>query len=159
VASFFKKQGVRPRLIRRAQEILQAEWGINHPFAFQDLRTDGKKIIIKSDDRQLIDVVSRQPLFEQMGPHLTAISYRTTDRIAEAWDIGKDYDVKGIVINPNVGFGRPVIEKTGISTLILANQFVANRKDAALVARLFDIPKDSVENAFRFEERLGRIAA
>src|SRR5687768_13860811 len=41
IASFFRGQGLSPYLIRRAHELLQERLGTPHPFAHEDLRTDG----------------------------------------------------------------------------------------------------------------------
>jgi uncharacterized protein (DUF433 family) len=155
VASFFKKQGVTPALIRRAHEVLQEQLGTSHPFAHEDLRTDSHRIfhIIRSDAK-LVDVVSRQMLFKNVKPYLRGIKYALATRLAETWHVRK-----GIVINPKLGFGKPVIENSGVSTLIVAKQYVANGKNATLVARLFKITEEGVQNAFRYEKRLGRIAA
>jgi hypothetical protein len=51
-----------------------------------------------------------------------------------------------------------VVQNTGVSTYIIARQYVANNKDAALVARLFKITEAGVLNAYQFENSLGRAA-
>jgi uncharacterized protein (DUF433 family) len=153
VASFFRKQGVRPIHIRKTHSALQQRLGISHPFAHQDLRSDGDRIfqIIQAD---ATDAISRQMLFKHVLPHLSGIRYASLTHLAETWQIKK-----GIVITPHLGFGKPVIENAGVSTLIVAKQYQANGMDANLVARLFKITEESVKNAFRFERSLRRIAA
>lgn len=155
VASFFDEQGVDHAVIRRAHELLQVQLRTRHPFAHQDLRTDGERIIsVFKKDSTLVDSISRQLFFKHVKPHLRGIRYSIPTRLAETWMVKK-----GIVITPKLGFGKPVIENAGVSTLIVAKQYRANGMDAALVARLFKIPEASVLNAFRYEKRLGRIAA
>ena len=155
VASFFKENGVNPILIRRAHQVLQDQMRTSHPFAHEDLRTDRQRIFhyIQSDQK-LVDVISKQLLFKHVTPKLLRFRYATTTRLADLWHVRK-----GVVITPRMGFGKPVIENSGVSTLIVANQYKANGMDAALVARLFKITEDGVINAFRFEKQLGRIAA
>lgn len=155
VASFFRKKGMKPNHIRRAHSILQERWNTKHPFARRDLRTDGKRIIIQSTgDPQLVEAISKQEVFEYVKPHLREINYELISKLAGEWRIGT-----GVVINPKIGFGKPVIKNTGVSTLVVAQQYQANGRNAALVARLFDIPEKGVLDAFRFEKRLKRIAA
>jgi uncharacterized protein (DUF433 family) len=153
-ASFFRKNKVKPRYIRRAHEILKEKWGIAHPFASEDLRTDGRSIIAATDT-SLTDVIDKQLVFESARPYLLRIDYDPATQLASNWNIAK-----GIVINPNMGFGKPVIESAGVSTLIVAHQYIANRRDAGVVARLFGISPVSVINAYEFERKtLKRIAA
>lgn len=152
VARFFKKEGVGPATIRRAREILRDELHTGHPFAHADLRTDGIRIIQKIKNRDLIDVISKQHFFGQMN--LGRVKYSEATRLAEVWWIAR-----GIVIDPQINYGKPVIENSGVSTLVVARQYHANRKNAALVAKLFKVTKIGVTQAYRFEKRLGRVAA
>jgi uncharacterized protein (DUF433 family) len=96
----------------------------------------------------LIDVIDRQMVFSELQPYMDRVDYGSATRLAEAWRIAN-----GIIIRPTVGFGKPVIENTGISTYVIANQFKANKRDAGLVARLFDIAESDVINAVEFEAK------
>jgi uncharacterized protein (DUF433 family) len=156
VASFFKKNGATHADIRRTSDILKSKLNLNHPFAYVNLSVALGKIIEESGepDNRYSEVISKQLVFSEFKAGLLRLSYDPQTQLADKWQIAEN-----IFIIPKVGFGKPVIDSTGVSTLIVANQFKANGKDAALVARLFNVPKDSVINAFRFEQRLGRIAA
>jgi len=155
VASFFRKNHVKLADIRRTHTILKSMLGVDHPFAHADLSVGvGKIVLEKAGNERFVEVISRQLTFPEFADGLRRLNYNIKTKLAEHWEIAD-----GISVSPRVGFGKPVIEQTGVSTLIIANQYLANGKDAALVARLFRIPKDGVEKAFRFEERLGRIAA
>lgn len=152
VMSFFRKRGVKPKIIRNAYSILQKQFHTTHPFAHADLCTDGNRIIQesrRSGSVDLVDVISKQMVFSQLQPFLDRIDYGKATRLAEAWRIWN-----GITIKPTVGFGKPVIENTGITTYVVANQFRANGRNAGLVARLFGISETDVLNAVQFEERL-----
>jgi len=155
VASFFRDKGCKPSHIRKVHQILKDGWKIAHPFASMDLRTDQRKIILnRVKDAALIDIEKNQLVLETARPFLLKIDYDTTSRLAVQWNIAE-----GVVINPKIGFGKPVIAKTGVSTSIIANQYLANQRDVALVARMFDIPRDGVVKAFEFERKFGRVAA
>ncbi|HEX4795577.1 MAG TPA: hypothetical protein VH370_17435 [Humisphaera sp.] len=150
VARFFRKEGVKAPILRRAHEVLQTELDTVHPFAHSALRTDGKRIIRQKGDAELVDVISRQHFFGQMK--LSRIAYSPTSRLAQSWAISD-----GVVIDPTLSFGKPVVERTGVTTFVLANQYKANRGDAALVARLFSIKDADVLNAVKFEAGLSRL--
>lgn len=60
---------------------------------------------------------------------------------------------KLIEINPMVGFGKPVIAGTGISTAIIASRFSARESIAALAAEYGCSPQ-KIEEAIRWESAL-----
>ncbi len=155
VASFFKQNKVKPTDIRRTHKILKQKLRVSHPFAHADLSVGLGQIVHESrKTSRYEEVIKRQLLFPEFGDGLRRIIYNSTTKLADAWQI-RD----GIWVNPRAGFGKPVVHGTGVSTLIVAKQYKANRRNAALVARLFRISEDSVETAFRFEVDLGRVAA
>jgi uncharacterized protein (DUF433 family) len=154
VASFFGSNGVKPRVIRKAHEVLQERLRTEHPFAHADLSTDGVSIIQHDLDKRrhrvLMDVISKNYLFTQMKSRLSRITCGVSSRMAEELGIAK-----GVVLNPRISFGKPVIEHTGLTTFVIANQYWANRNNAALVAGLFNITEKDVRIAARFESRYG----
>ena len=156
VASFFKKNKVKHRDIRRTHEILKDQLGVSHPFAHASLSTGLGRIVLENTEqsKRFIEIIGRQLLFPEFGDGLHRISYNASTRLADEWQVSE-----GIIVSPTMGFGKPVVMRTGISTLIVAKQYKANGKNAALVSRLFNIPEEGVLNAYRFEEQLGRIAA
>ena len=154
----FEEARRKPGDIRRANEILTSELRVDHPFAHADLRTALGSII---HDRKagrvrgrFEDIISKQLFFPEFKKGLTKITYSPSTYMAETWKIAR-----GITVRPNVGFGKPVILDTGVSTLIVANQYQANDQNAARVARLFNVPEKGVKDAFRFERHLKRIVA
>jgi uncharacterized protein (DUF433 family) len=60
---------------------------------------------------------------------------------------------KSIEINPMVGFGKPVIAGTGISTAIIASRFNARESIAELAAE-YECPSQKIEEAIRWERAL-----
>lgn len=158
VASFFKQNNVKPHIIRRAHTVLQKRMGTEHPFAHASLSTDGIRILEDLGNERDADVISKQLLFPQFRNGLARttnkLGYNPATLLAEKWHIAD-----GIVVNPRMGFGKPVVDQGGISTLILAKQYVANHRDAALVARVFKTSPATVMQAVQFETGIRRIAA
>jgi uncharacterized protein (DUF433 family) len=60
---------------------------------------------------------------------------------------------KTIEINPMIGFGKPVIAGTGISTAIIASRFNARESIADLAAEYGRTPQE-IEEAIRWEQAL-----
>lgn len=65
----------------------------------------------------------------------------------------KSTEPKTIEINPMVGFGKPVIAGTGISTAIIASRFNARESIADLAAEYGCTPRQ-IEEAIRWERAL-----
>ena len=57
---------------------------------------------------------------------------------------------KTIEINPFVGFGKPVITGTGISTFIIASRFNA-RESITVLAEEYGCTPEQIEEAIRWE--------
>jgi uncharacterized protein (DUF433 family) len=158
VAEFFREKEVKPKTIRRAYEILQGELKTQHPFAHADLCASDGRIIVRTatatKSPELIDVVSRQKWFAEIQGWTRHIHYSPATKLATRWDIAT-----GVMIDPQIGFGKPVVQSTGITTFVLANQYNANRKDASLVADLYGVTEQNVLDAVRFESSRGSLQA
>ncbi|MCH8966383.1 MAG: hypothetical protein IID43_01775 [Planctomycetes bacterium] len=155
VAGQFRKFGVTMRVVRAAYSHLQDRLKTKHPFCHEELYTDGKEIIIRAadavGDSVLSEAVSGQRLFMQVLEYLARIDFSHATKLAERWRIAE-----GVVIDPKISLGKPVVESTGKTTFVIANCYVANDKDAGLVAELFDVEESDVLNAFSFEQQLRR---
>ena len=155
VAGQFRDQhNVPMRIVRRAHSLLQEELKTEHPFCHSDLYTDGKRIFQYAATNlgagRLSDVISHQQFFLHIKEKLSHIEYSEITRLADKWRIAN-----GIVINPAISMGKPTIEKTGVTTFVIANQYCANMNNSALVADLFEINESDVINAVEFEQRYG----
>jgi uncharacterized protein (DUF433 family) len=135
--------------------LLKDELGVMHPFCHSDLYTDGKRIFIAAANRlgeeRLSDVVSHQQFFLHIKEKLERIDYSEATMLAHRWRIAN-----GIIIDPSVSMGKPTIEKTGVTTYVIANQYFANAKNSALVGDLYKVSENDVINAVKFEQVYGR---
>jgi uncharacterized protein (DUF433 family) len=152
VAKFFRSQGVKPGQIRKAYTALGKEFGSPHPFARADLLTDGTSIIRKTGEElkspELVDVVTKNKVFSEWRDHLARIDY--VDELAARLRISR-----GVILDPLVSFGKPVVQSTAVTTFVLATQYRANNDNAALVADLYGVDESDVQNAVRFETEHG----
>ena len=150
VAGQFRDYNVSMRTVRRAYNLLQEELDTPHPFCHSKLYTDGKRIFHlaanKLGEAKLREVISHQQFFLYIMDKLKQIEYNEITDLADRWRIAQ-----GVVINPLVSMGKPTIEHTGVTTYIIANQYHANMKNAALVADLYEVSETDVANAVKFE--------
>jgi len=158
VAGRFRGLGVSMPTVRRAQSVLQQQLGQEHPFCLNRFLTDGKRIILRELDKigceDLRDAVNGQRWFERFKEVLHHVDYDTaTSGLAHRWRIKK-----GVVIDPKLSRGRPVVEGTGVTTFVLSNAFDANDRDAELVAGMFGVSTDAVRNAVSFEASIRHAA-
>jgi len=151
VASRFRAEGVAMPVVRRSFERMKQDLGTPHPFSHELLYTDGQRVIRHATDEPtdpvMLDVISNQQHFEQMVSPLSDVNYSAKTRLAEQWRIGD-----GVLVNPNISFGKPVLEGTGACTYVIYHQFLANDSNASLVADLFELSESQVLQAVRFEQ-------
>ena len=154
VAGQFRAQGVKMSSVRAAYALLAKHLETQHPFCHNSLYTDGRSIFLYATkglvDATLHEVVSRQQFFTHIRDRLTRVVYSEQTSLACKWNIAD-----GVVIDPGICRGNPVVRETGVSTYVLANQYRANSRDAAFVADLFRTSETDVLNAVDFEDRFG----
>lgn len=93
----------------------------------------------------LSEVVSQQLFFPMVRERLEKIEYAEDSELATRWQIAK-----GIVIDPDISFGQPVIHGTGVTTFVAARSYLANDRNADLVGELFGITPNDVLDAVAF---------
>lgn len=168
--SGFLNAGVRWPRLRKAYEKAAEVLGIDHPFATRRFLTDGYSVLLKMDDRFLLDLVSDQfALFEVLKPYLKTDGLDFADEFAARWwPMGKR---KPVFIDGRLSFGQPVVTQ-GVPTLILYRAYLAERRsrtDSTIrdsirqpidqktvlhVARWYSIASRSVRAAVDYEMRL-----
>jgi len=156
VASQFRiRHNVPMKIVRQAHNLLQGELKTTHPFCHCDLYTDGRRIFRFAADRLgeeiLSEVVSHQQFFLHIKAKLEHIDYSEVTKLAYRWRIAN-----GVVVDPSISLGKPTIENTGVTTYVIANQYLANNESAALVADLYEVTEKDVINAIKFEQVYGR---
>jgi len=154
IAGQLREHGVSLQCIRRIHSRLKAQWKTKHPFSRREIRSDGKRLFACELDEhergEVYDVHTRQTVFDTvLLPFLKKINYDQATHLARKWSIAPH-----VVVDPAIGFGKPVIEAAGITTRVLAAAYRANDRDAALVARWYDVEEKHVLAAVEFEDRL-----
>lgn len=156
----FVTYGVPLQVVRRCLQTAREVFGSDHPLANHRFVTDGATIFADSleaevrageHDGELLDLRSRQYAFRSIikDSLYTGIEYENGR--ARRWYPQPRSRV--VVVDPACQFGHPMIESCGVPTAALYSAFLAEGRQKAVVARLFDVSPREVEAAVRFEEQ------
>lgn len=159
VVSKLRDHGVSLIGIREAYRVLAKDHETSHPFSHKGLYTDGKRVFLRiadeSGDEQLVDVLARQQLFSKIIlPYLKFIDYCEDTKLAARWHIQK-----GVVLDPEYRFGKPIVESCTLPTSLLVAAYDANGRDIDAVADWYGVTGKDVELAVAFEDGLRQRAA
>ena len=154
VAGQLRDRGVSLQTLRKVHTRLQADLRTKHPFCRREILTgDGQVFTLGLDQRgqeEMIEVLRRQHAFPDiLVPFLHRINYDEATAMAKRWSIADQ-----VVIDPEIGLGKPIVEGIGIATAVLAGAYEANGQDAELVADWFRIHPKHVLAAADFERSL-----
>jgi len=156
LAAIRRKHGVTLANIRSAIDHLQNRYGIDHPLAHVQFKTDGINLFIEVLDH-LVNV-SRQgqvAIREVMEAHLQRIEHDDNGLAARLFPFTRPASTtepqpKTVLIDPSVAFGRPVLAGTGIPTAVLADRYTAGESIAELAAD-YECDPAMIEEAIRCE--------
>jgi uncharacterized protein (DUF433 family) len=127
-----------------------------HPLVTQVFLTDRKDLFIERMER-LVNVSSKSPQlnldFYRMYLERVETDPKGLFRFFPFVVEPRPSEPKTIEINPMIGFGKPVIAGTGISTAIIASRFNARESIAALAEEYGRTPQE-IEEAIRWERAL-----
>ncbi|OGO56236.1 MAG: hypothetical protein A2Z32_12630 [Chloroflexi bacterium RBG_16_69_14] len=152
-----RKEGVSMHKVRQAIEFTQRELELERPLLSQRFLTDGRELFIRdvatSPHFTALNRVG-QIVWSQMESVLREVDYISL-LAAKWWPTGRH---AGIVIDPLVNFGRPVVATLGVRTETFVDRFVAgvNLDD---LAEEYGTSPSAIEEAVRFENRSAAIAA
>jgi uncharacterized protein (DUF433 family) len=151
-----RKLGMRPAAIRRGLEGMREHLGIDYPFASDELKTDGVHLYFPEADR-LIAVDHGNQLTAQVlvDSYLVDVRYAPVSarlRLATSWE------PPGVSLNPRVQRGAPCVSGTRIQVAIL-RRFADAGDSPELLAEMYDLTTEQIEQALRWSERIKRQAA
>jgi uncharacterized protein (DUF433 family) len=145
-----KELGLSLGQIRGAVDVSQTLLDLRRPLVTERFRSDGRSVFVQQGD-VLVELgfgprKGRQAWDEVIGPFLETVEYES-ELVRRWWPLGRTH---GVVIDPDFGFGLPVIADSGVRTEIVLEQIEAG-VDPASVARDFGISRDDVDYALAFE--------
>jgi uncharacterized protein (DUF433 family) len=154
VAGQLREHGVSLQSLRKVHKQLQKDLKTRHPFCRREILTKQGKVFTLGLDvdgkKEIVEVLARQRVFpEILLPFLQKVDYDEATEMAKRWCIANM-----VVIDPQINFGKPIVEEIGISTAILAGAYEANCQDAESVASWYRIHSKHVLAAVEFERSL-----
>jgi uncharacterized protein (DUF433 family) len=140
--------------IRRAVSLLNKTSGFRHPLIEEPLYTNRIDLLIKEIDKLVnLSRGGQLAIPEILEVHLERVEY--DKGIFNFYPFVRERSAaepKFIVINPALGFGKPVVAGTGISTAVIASRFNA-RESVPDLAKEYGLEEKQIEEAIRWETR------
>ena len=148
-----RKLDFSTRAIRQVIEYCQDELQVAYPLATQRFRTDRRKIYMEAGDGRLLEVLGGQRGAQAwdriLDPFLKDLDYH--NEFARRWyPLGKD---EPVVVDPDYGFGLPVVVGSGVRTEIIAEQYHAGDK-IEHIAYDFNVTREQIDSALKLETQL-----
>jgi uncharacterized protein (DUF433 family) len=141
--------------VRRALEKVSGDYKQRHPLVSEVFMTDRKDLFIERLGK-IINVSQHGQMgldFFQMHLERVEVDPNGLFRFFPFVIQPAPSEPKTIEINPMIGFGKPVIAGTGISTAIIASRFNARESISGLAAE-YECTHQQIEEAIRWERAL-----
>ncbi len=136
------------QIVGSCQELFSSD----RPLLSHRFRADGRDAFVQGDDGLLVSVLRgkrRTAWDDVLDPFLATVDYQ--DGWAQRWwPQGRS---KQVVIDPDFGYGLPVVAGTGVRTEILVERSEVGETLDQMAAD-FGIPVESVRDALQFERSL-----
>jgi uncharacterized protein (DUF433 family) len=164
----FERAGVPWTLIKHAAVLAARIFDTGHPFALRRLFVDPKPVYAElrehEGDDSLVQLVGhgQHTMPQLVKPYLDELDFDVNEVAQRWWPMGRR---GGVVIDPRIAFGAPVVEETGIRAEALGDAYDAERPifgdDGAVerVAWTYAIEPGHVRTALRFRDGLRKLAA
>lgn len=160
VVNHLREKGISLQAIREAITFAKATYNDEHPLISRRFMTDGKSIFSetakKTNDSELLDLLKRQYVIKPVVEKglFAGIEYDTFGKKALRWrpNVKK---FKSVVLDPELSFGKPIIDGTGITTSTLYDAYCVEDKNIKFVASLFEVQESAVKTAVAYEKSIG----
>lgn len=159
--SLRERYQVKLEYIRRALSYVQAEFGWQRPLIHQDFQTDGVRVFVKHLGRTIDAVDPSQAILpgvmetylkridweDELAARLYPFTRTTIDLCAP----------RAVVIDSRRSYGRPIVDRLGITTSVLFERYQAGDSRQQL-AEEYGATQEEIDEAIRCEA-FGAIAA
>jgi len=142
--------------VRKAVDYLRRTFATKRPLADEQFETDGIDLFVEKmgsligatqeGQIQMRDVIRDRLERVQRDPKGVPEKI-----VLFPAPVGRSGSVD-VVIDPRLSFGRPVLDRFGVRTAILAERFDAG-EDIEALAREYSAPPEAIQNAIRCERR------
>lgn len=164
----FQRLGVPWQLIRHAAALAAKILDTEHPFALRRLYVDPRGVYAElreaDGSESLVHLVGegQHAIAQIVRPYLNELEFDVNEVARRWWPMGKS---AGVVVDPMIAFGAPVVEGVGMRASSLSDAYDAELPTfgaAGAVKRVawtYDIDPADVKTALGFREWLRRKAA
>lgn len=147
--SALKQKGFNYRTIRQINSYCRLQLGVRRPLVTERFRVVGEDIFLAADFNVLLNVGREAGAFawrEVLEPFLEDVEYE--NQVARRWwPLGKNHMV---VVDPDYGFGLPVVEGTGTRTEIIAERYKAGDSTEEITYD-FGVTSEQILDALQWE--------
>lgn len=149
----FLDQGVPRKNIIQAYNKIKEELKKEHPFATKFVANVTHNIFM-DNNRDLVSSLDNQVWMRELteGELLKGIDFEHD--LAARWYPYED-ELPEVVLDPEYNYGMPILKSCNIKTSSIYDAYVAENCNADIVADWFNIPVDFVNQAVKYETRLG----
>jgi uncharacterized protein (DUF433 family) len=155
VVQGFRRANVPLQRIRVAAQTAAELFGTSHPLALERFRTDGRGIfadlLAQAAPHGIVHLgEAAQAVFPEMVEQsLREISYTTETHLASRWYVAGPGG--GIVVDPQIAFGAPVIDGVNVPTHVVWDQAQSEPEPEKLAA-WFRLELKQVQDCLRYEQ-------
>ena len=149
-----RKHNITMPKVRHALDYLKKKYPSPHPLADYSFVTDGIHIFIDQfRELEIIDQHGQLAIRELLEKYLRRVERderKLAVRLFPYTSKQEIEDVRLVVIDPRVSFGRPVITGSGVATFIIAERFESGESIEEL-SRDYIMEREEIEEAIRCE--------
>jgi uncharacterized protein (DUF433 family) len=157
---FFRRQGLSLQSLRKAFVNAKKELQMEHPFASSDVKfmTDRKEIFLHTaremGDHFLLNLMTNQiEIYEAVEQALAKdLCFDPRSGLAYRWRPAPEL-YPDIILDPSIAFGHPVVAPQYVPTSAIYNLWRAENANVKAVASWFQISRDLVDQAVKYEMR------
>jgi uncharacterized protein (DUF433 family) len=161
----FHELGVSWKTIRDAADVAARLFDSQHPFALRQVYLDPDSVlygaVAEADGTEALVELSghgQQAFPQVLKPYLEQLEFGVGGVAERWWPMGRH---AGIVVDPRIAFGAPVVEDTRIPASTLAEAFEAERpaygrQAMDRVAWMYEVEPRQVQNSLEFSRWLRR---
>jgi uncharacterized protein (DUF433 family) len=143
------RKGFSLKRIRKINVYARLYLQTSRPLVTETFKIKGRDIFVDEGFGILVNVgyeAGMQAWEEILDPFLETVEYEN-ELVRRWWPLGRDV---GILVDPDYGFGLPVIAGTGIRTEIIAERKRAGDSTKEITYD-FGVTPDQIEDALRWE--------
>lgn len=149
-----------PRIRHAIKVLAEREHLADKPILTHRLLAERGRTLLLDVEETLIDIGrDEQLVFKEVVERAVArIEWDSRDLPVRLFPFSRQdststNEAAAVVIDPKLGFGRPILARAGVSTAVVFDRFGAGDKIDDLAAD-FDVSAVDIEEAIRFESRL-----